>query len=252
MWIDSHCHLDDPRFQDHLPEVLARAASVGIEQIVVPGVSLSRWSLQDQLPTERVVVRHAYGIHPWYIQHHQLGDLQHLEQRLADTAAVAVGEIGLDFFPGQADEVLQRKFFHGQLELAVQFGLPVILHARKSYDQILKALKQHSGVRGVFHGFTGSAQQARHIVEAGFYLGLGGAITHAAASRLRQTVADLPMSSLLLETDAPDQAPAGHQQQLNEPCNLVHIGQELARLTGLSVEEIARQSRHNAKSLFAI
>src|SRR6185369_15534436 len=204
---------------------------------------------------------YALGIHPLCTGRARPGDLDRLDQALAqardDPRLVAVGEIGLDFFVPGLDAAQQELFYREQLSLARRHGLPVILHVRRSADQLLKHLRP-GGVSGIAHAFNGSLQQAREFVRLGFKLGFGGTVTFERALQVRRLAAQLPLEALVLETDAPDIPPhwlyctaeqraAGQRQTPNEPAQLPRIAQVLADLRGIGLDELAQATMENAR-----
>ncbi|GAB2592430.1 TatD family hydrolase [Ramlibacter solisilvae] len=203
---------------------------------------------------------YALGIHPICTGGARDEDLERLEHALLagrnDERLVAVGEIGLDYFLPQLDPQRQEFFLREQLALADRLGWPVILHVRRSADQLLKHLRRVP-VRGIAHAFNGSDQQAREFVRLGFKLGFGGALTFERAQQIRRLAVDLPLTALVLETDSPDIPPhwlyrtaqereGGLAQGRNEPGQLPRIAQVLADLRGIAVEDLARACRRNA------
>lgn len=250
MYIDSHCHLDFPVFEDHLEHLLTQSAAAGIKAMVVPGVANTNWQRVLQLATQHDGIYPALGLHPYFIEGEEpLSGLA----GLIDThrkQLVAVGEIGLD---GAIETPLsvQEPLFERQLILAKEAELPVIVHAHKSYDRVLKYLRQHAIPRvGVIHAFAGSLQQAQQFIDLGFYLGVGGTITYPRASKTRGIMAQLPLSSLLLETDSPDMPLAGLQGQANTPLNIPRVAETLATLRQQSIDEIAAATTANCRKLF--
>ena len=161
-----------------------------------------------------------------------------------------MGECGLDYFVEGLDPERQRHFFQGQLELARDFDLPLVLHARRAVDEVILRLRRTGGLRGVVHSWSGSEEQARQLFELGFHLGIGGPVTFERARRLRRTVASMPIEFLLLETDAPDQPGAGHRGERNEPAYLPEVLAVVAELRGESPEAIAAATTANAQRLF--
>jgi len=248
--IDSHCHLDDARFEHDRAAVLQRAHRAGVIAQLLPAVSAARWP-----PLKRTLILAeglyaAYGLHPMFIAEHQDEHLDQLALWLAQEKPLAVGECGLDFFIKELDQMAQLHFFHQQLDLAVQFKLPVVIHARKELDQVLAALRQRPSLSGVCHCFSGSEQQAKQLIERGFRLGFGGPITYPRALKLRRLVTRLPLESLLLESDAPDQPDSQHWQQRNEPAYLSQVAQTVAELKGLDQALVAAVTTENARQLF--
>jgi TatD DNase family protein len=267
MWIDTHCHLDAPEFgPDHRLALQARALARqhGVGRCVIPAV------MRQNLDTVRLLAHqlgdvYALGIHPLYVPQAQDEDLDALDAALTehrtDPRLVAVGEIGLDFFvPALCEPAMrerQQRFYRAQLRLARKHGLPVILHVRRSADVLLKHLRELPTGGGIAHAFNGSAKQARAFTDLGFALGFGGAATFEPAKRLRALAAEMPLSALVLETDAPDIPPhwlyataaereGGKVQGLNTPAELPRIGEVIAGLRGISPDELAAATTANA------
>ena len=248
--IDAHVHFDDPRLDADRAAVYARAREAGIEAMVVPAVSAASWPRLQAVATEYPGVFPAYGLHPYFLGEHRPDDLEDLRKQLQGTPAVAVGECGLDFFRDDLDTGLQQDYFRAQLDLARELDLPIIIHARRAVDAVLKQIRVSGHHLGMVHSFSGSAQQASQLIDLGYRLGFGGAITHARATRLRRLIPALPLDALLLETDAPDQPPAGHRGGRNEPAWLTGVLQAMAGIRGIPVETIAAATSANAIALF--
>jgi TatD DNase family protein len=247
---DSHCHLDDPRIAADAGRLVAEARAVGVRRILVPGVCAARWPVQQGLCRAHRLDA-AYGVHPWFIEGREAeAALSGLAELLAQPECLAVGECGLDFWPDMAPQALQYELLERQLALAREHDLPVVLHARKSYDQLARRLADQSPPGAVLHGFAGSAQQACRLLDLGCYLGVGGLITRASAGRLRQLLRLAPLDRLLLETDAPDQTPGARRGQLNRPAFLPDIADCLAGLLGISRQRMACVSGENYARLF--
>jgi TatD DNase family protein len=267
MWIDTHSHLDAPEFAAFRLSTLELIQQSAIENValsVIPAVRASNWASVRELAHQH---RQAYalGIHPLYVPQAQSADLQSLEASLnrhqTDPRLVAVGEIGLDFFVPELCRPEQRErqlyFYRAQLKLAQRLGLPVILHVRKSADELLKGLRDIGSHGGIAHAFNGSAQQAMQFVEMGFCLGFGGTLTYERSLRIRELARSLPAHAIVMETDAPDIPPqwlyatasersAGQAQGVNSPLELPRIGAMLAELRGLRAEQWAEQTTLNA------
>lgn len=250
--VDSHVHIDDASFDGDRAEVLACAAEAGVRSMVVPGIDAASWPRIDALCRRYEGLHPAYGLHPLFLAQHRPEHLQLLRERLGRGGAVALGEIGLDFYVEELDRALQRYYFEEQLGVAKDFGLPVIVHARRAVEESVLVLRDFSGVRGVVHSFAGSEQQAERLYEMGFMLGIGGPITYPRAKRLRRLVANMPIECLLLETDAPDQPNAGHQGARNEPVRMLETLHTIGELRGQSPEAIAAATTANACRLFGL
>ncbi|MBT2116739.1 TatD family hydrolase [Dyella sp. LX-66] len=247
---DSHAHLDDGSFDPDRAEVMQRAAEAGVRRVVVPAIHRDSWAGIERLCRDYPQALPAYGLHPIYLEQHRPEHVAELTRWLKDHPAVAVGEIGLDFFLEELDHERQRSYFEQQLHVAREFDLPVIVHARRAMDEVTATLRRIGGLRGVVHSFAGSEQQAEQLWRLGFCLGIGGPVTYERAQRLRRIVAGMPLDYLLLETDAPDQPGAGHRGQRNEPAHLIEVLRVVAQLRGDSAENIAAATSANAAKLF--
>lgn len=262
-FIDTHCHLDAPEFGDEMPVVRARAAAAGVALCVIPAVAVFNFDTVRRLAHAQADA-YALGIHPLCTGDAADADLETLaaalEANRADPRLVALGEIGLDGFVPGLDWAKQEHFFHAQLQLARQHGLPVLIHVRRSVDKVLKHLRQVGAGRpwrGIAHAFNGSAQQAQACLDLGLKLGFGGTLTFDRALQVRRLATTLPLDAIVMETDAPDIQPhwlyrtreereAGVPQGRNEPAELPRIAQVLAQLRGISSEALAEASTRNA------
>lgn len=248
---DSHAHLDAPEFDDDRARVLRDARAAGVAEILVPSVTAASWSKLHALCTSESGLRPAYGLHPCYLDEHADGDLAALDAWLRTHPAAAVGECGLDDMQAELDRERQIYFLRGQFEIAHRFDLPLVLHARHAFEAVILELRGFGKpLRGVVHSFSGSAEQARQLWKLGFHIGIGGPVTHERARRLRKVVASLPIESLLLETDAPDQPGARHKGNRNEPAFLVDVLQCVAGLRGEDPDDLAQITTANARRLF--
>lgn len=252
MLVDSHCHLDVAAFDTDRAAVLARAVEAGVGAQVIPAITLAGFANLRALCAAHAGLHAAYGLHPMYLVEHRPEHLHDLREWIARERPVALGECGLDFFVEGLDPDLQRAYFVRQLELAREFELPVIVHARRAVDEVIATLRRTGGLRGVVHSYSGSAEQARQLWQLGFLLGIGGPVTYERARRLRELVASMPLEFLLLETDSPDQPLAAHRGQRNEPARLAEVLDAVAALRGEQRETIARATTRNARALFGL
>jgi len=250
--IDSHCHLDAPEFDPDRVDVVARARGAGVRAQVVPAVEADGWSKLRDVCRAGEGLHPAYGLHPMYLDAHRPAHLDALRDWLERERPVAVGECGLDYYVDGLDRDSQQHYFEGQLRLAREFDLPVVVHARRAVDAVIASLRRIGGLRGVVHSWSGSGEQARQLWDLGFLLGVGGPVTYERARRLRRLVATMPLEHLLLETDAPDQPDAGIRGQRNEPARLARVLDAVARLRDESPVDIARATSANAARLFAL
>lgn len=267
-WIDTHCHIDAPEFDADQAQVRALAARQGVVHCVFPAVEVANFAAV-RMAAHAYGDSYALGIHPLYVGRATPEDLALLDAELAarrdDPRLVAVGEIGLDYFvPALCTPAMRERqefFYRQQLKMARRHGLPVILHVRRSADRLLSGLRALRGDgpawSGIAHAFSGSVQQAAAFLQLGLRLGFGGAVSFSRALQLRRLVADLPLESLVLETDAPDIPPhwlyrtaaqrgQGLPQGRNSPAELPAIGAEVAALRGLPPSELACATRNNA------
>ncbi len=280
---DSHCHLDFSELSNNLPQLLSQCLDNKINRIIVPAVNPEHWQrvllLYDNSRkntadknTPQVDIACCLGIHPWFlILKNKLQpkniDLTFNQQQLANIVSqnrekiIAIGECGIDVFKAKKNTEneqalakniqLQQDFFDMQLNIAKGNNLPVVIHHCQSHHYILPQLKQYKLAKaGVIHAFSGSYQQAKAYVDLGFKLGIGGTITYPRAKKTINAIKRLPLTSLLLETDAPAMPPVDQQGLINSPLNLTKIFQTLTEIRSESVEEIAKQVETNVEQLF--
>lgn len=250
--IDSHCHLDAAEFDGDRDAVMARALAAGITRQIVPAVQAAGWPKLKDICSAQPGLLPAYGLHPMYLAEHRPAHLATLRDWIERERPGAIGECGLDYFVEGLDAREQQRYFEGQLHLAREFDLPVIVHARRAVDAVIATCRRIGGLHGVVHSFSGSREQAEKLWKMGFLIGLGGPLTYPRANRLRTLAATMPLDYLLLETDAPDQPDAGIRGQRNEPARLSVILRTLAELRGQPMETIALQTTGNAERLFGV
>lgn len=252
MLTDSHCHLDAGEFDADRDAVIARALAAGVRRQVVPAIDAASWPGLRTLCSHHAGLYPAYGLHPMFLQAHAPEHLDLLREWIERERPVAIGECGLDFFVEGLDHQTQQIYFEGQLALAREFDLPLIVHARRAVEAVIVAVRKVGGLRGVVHSYAGSEEQARQLWDNGFMIGLGGPVTYERAQRLRRLAASMPLEHLLLETDAPDQPDAEHRGQRNEPARLARVCEVIAELRDQPYEEVARVTSDNATRLFGL
>lgn len=250
--VDSHCHLDAAEFDADRSDVIQRARAAGVTRQIVPAVDAEEWPKLKSVCAAADGLYPAYGLHPTFLAGHRPQHLDALREWIERERPVAVGECGLDYFVDGLDAQQQSHYFEQQLRLARDFKLPVIVHARRAVDAVLAAIRRFAPLRGAVHSFSGSLQQAQRLADHGFLIGLGGPVTYERAQRLREVAAVMPLETLLLETDAPDQPDADHRGQRNEPAQLVGVLETIARLRDVEPAEIARATTTNAERLFGL
>lgn len=253
--IDSHTHLDFPDFDADRSALLAESRALGVRRMVVLGVYQGNWQRVWELVQSDADLYAAFGLHPVYLDQHQPEDLRTLGDWLTRLRGhrqlCAVGEIGLDYFIETLDRERQQALFEAQLQLAVDFELPALIHVRRSHAAVIATLKRFKLKRaGIIHAFAGSREEAREYIKLGFKLGLGGAPTWPQALRMHRVLADLPLDSIVLETDSPDMAPAMFPGVRNTPAHLPAICAALAELMNVSAERLAAASTANSCEVF--
>lgn len=253
MLIDTHCHLDAHEFVEDRDALVLAAREAGVAGMVVPAVEPLNFAAVRECCLRYEGCFPAYGIHPLFLERVNEADLSLFRDWLKcqiDGAMppVAVGEIGLDFYVTGGDVARQVHFFGEQLKLARDFDLPVLLHVRRSVDQVLKHLRR-IGVRGgIAHAFNGSRQQAEEFIRLGFKLGFGGAMTYPGSTRIRELATTLPIDAVVLETDAPDIPPCWLAGGRNTPAELGRIAAVFAELRELSSAEVQLVTSANARA----
>lgn len=257
MWIDTHCHLDAVEFGGRSDSIAGAAAEAGVSWIVIPAVDASNFATVQSLAGRLDNCTYALGIHPICVPGADVSELDVLRDAvraaMADHKFVAIGEIGLDFFlPELKDEAIREKqefFYSEQLKIARDFSLPVLLHVRRSQDKVLKYLRRITVPGGIAHAFNGSFQQADSFIGLGMKIGIGGAMTFPRALQIRRLASQLPLHSLVLETDSPDISPVWLHPERNAPREVAGIGEALAQLRNVPVAELAHSTSENAFSI---
>ena len=246
MLIDTHIHLDAAEFAPDRAVVIDAARGAGVQGFVVPGVTVAGLDALDAVVDATPGAARAYGVHPMYVEAARQGDLEVLDARLARPDVVAVGEIGLDGFVSTPSLDAQRPWFEGQLALARKHDLPVVLHVRRAVEPIIQTLRRLPVPGGIAHAFNGSRQQAETLIAMGFKLGFGGTMSYAGSTRIHALARDLPLSALVLETDAPDIPPEWARGQRNEAANIARYAHILAELRREPVEDVVAATGANA------
>jgi TatD DNase family protein len=256
--IDSHCHLADDAFEADLDAVIARAKQAGVERVmaILEAENAREEAQADRLERSWPEVRFAIGAHPH--QAHQFADdplraASIVGDQMARTrSARAVGEIGLDYHYDFSPRDVQAAVFAAQVRLARELGRPVVVHTREADEDTLRILRKEGGgaVAGVLHCFTGGASLARSALDLGFYISVAGIVTFPKAGDLRETVRNIPLDRLLIETDSPFLAPVPFRGQRNEPAHVTTIASALADLHRIELGELERRTTANFHRLF--
>lgn len=252
--IDTHCHLYSKEFTRDIAEVIQRAENEGVERFYLPAIDShcqeALLGLESQYPGKCIGMT---GLHPCHVKDDQLVELRFVEAELARRTWVAVGEIGLDFYWDRTFEKEQYAVFHRQIELALHYDIPIVIHSRDSMKESIGVVREHQKgkLRGIFHCFSGDAQAAREIVDLGFYMGIGGVLTYK-NSGLPEALRDIPLEHLVLETDAPYLSPVPFRGKRNESSYLRYVVARLAEVKGVGVEEAAEVTTRNAQKIFGM
>ncbi len=250
--IDTHTHLYDKQFDEDRAEMMARAKDVGVTKVFLPNIDSG--TIDGMLQMEKDYPGYCYpmmGLHPTSVKENYQEELAIVKKYLFEQEFVAVGEIGIDLYWDKTFKEQQIEAFLAQAKWAEELDIPIIIHARKSLDLLIELVQEikEPKVRGIFHCFTGSAEQARRIVDLGFLLGIGGVLTFKNA-KLRDEIKDIPLESLVLETDAPYLTPSPFRGKRNESSYVKYVSDHLAETRGLPPKKVAEQTTINAEKLF--
>jgi len=250
--IDTHCHFDAAEFDRDRDAEYARAMGGGVSTIIIPAITRDSFAAVASACERYPGCLPAWGMHPMLIALHRTEHLADLRAQIDRKRPVALGEIGLDLFVRDLDFATQDYFYVEQLKIAREYDLPVLLHCRKSYDQLLKQLRRIRVRGGIAHAFNGSPQQAEAFIKLGFKLGFGGAFTWPRANNLRRLAVNLPLDEIVLETDSPDIPPIWIGRGRNSPGELPQIAHTLAALRGISIETVCEVTTHNARTVLGL
>ena len=253
MYFDTHAHYDDDRFDPDRAQVLAALPGAGVSLVLNPGCDLPSSRTALELARTFPHVYAAVGLHPENCGGCGRAELAEIRALCREEKAVAVGEIGLDYYwPENPPRAHQQSIFRSQLELAMELDLPVIVHDREAHGDCLAIVAEYPGLRGVFHCFSGSPEMAQRLLARGWYLGFDGPVTYKNAKRAPEVIALCPMERILLETDSPYLAPVPHRGKRNDSRNLPWIAAKIGEVKGCSPETVARTAMENGKRLFRI
>ncbi len=256
--IDSHCHFDFEVFDHQRERMLSQCVDADIEGIIVPGIEPAQWQKLHLLSATQgsdCQLWTACGVHPWWLPDAEPVNTDYsflLEQQIAQPQVVAIGECGLD---GSIATPIahQLLWFEWHLRRACDFQLPLIVHAHRAHNDVLRVLSRYRPTAGgVIHGFSGSTEMAQQYWQLGFYIGVGGTITYERATKTRRAVSQMPLESLLLETDAPDMPLQGFQGQANSPLHLPKVAQTLAQLRHEPLQDVKQVTRASTRQLFRL
>ncbi len=252
MLVDAHAHLTDKKFERDLREVVKRSEKAGVERIVTVGDKLETSKLSVALAHIYPMLVASVGVHPHYARFYSHEDEGHLASLTEDPKVVAIGEIGLDYHYRNSEPDVQNQVFRQQLKLARTMNLPVIIHCREAYSDLIAILQEEARRErpGVVHCFSGTRNDAEQLLTMGYYLGIGGPITYPNAEPLRAVVTEINLNRVVLETDSPYLAPQHKRGQRNEPSYIRYIARHVAELRNLTLKDVASITRYNATKLF--
>ncbi len=250
MLVDTHCHLDFPEFNPDRDNVIEQAAARGVGIIVNIGSSLEGSRASVALAKQYANIYATVGIHPHEADHYRQTDKDELRVLAKEEKVVAIGEIGLDYFKNYSKPEHQRNLFISLLGLAQETNLPVVLHSRQADEDLITIIKTHLPLKAVVHCFSGDEKFMYTCLELGFFISFTCNITYKKASMLREVVKKIPLERLMLETDAPYLPPEGLRGRRNEPGNVFLLAEEIAKIKGLSKEEITQVTTNNARIFF--
>ena len=252
MLIDSHAHLDMKQFDSDRDQVIDRAVSADVRHIITVGIDIISSRNAVKLTTRYPSIFATIGIHPHNADNVNKNDLEQITLMAQHDKIIAIGEIGLDFFRNRSTRKNQIEVFTQQLAIAISLNLPVVIHDREAHTEtvnILSSFKRNE-LRGVIHCFSGDCKLAKTFINMGYYISIPGTVTFNNASQTQDVVRRVPLNRLLLETDAPFLAPTPYRGKRNEPSYIIHTAQKIAKLRGISFEEISYQTSKNVCQLF--
>jgi len=250
--IDTHCHLDDPRFYQNRDQIIQQAKACGINAQIIPATTATSWPRIKHICEQYPKIYPSYGLHPFFIDQLQSTDLETLQQWLATENPVALGECGLDYLKTRENKKEQQALFEAQLVLASKFKLPIIIHANRAVEDVISFIKQSQHHQGVIHSYNGSWQQAKLLIDLGYKISIGGAATYPKALKIREIVQKCPLECLMIETDAPDQPPINYKGGLNTPAYLMDVFKVFCELRKEPPEALASALNNNATKLFQL
>ena len=256
MIFESHAHYDDERFDEDREEILASLPACGIGKVVNVGSTFEGCRKSLELAHRYPYIYAALGVHPGNIEDLDSESFAWLWENLKDGKTAAVGEIGLDYHWEKDLEVQSRQAvrFRQQLDMAREAGLPVIIHSRDAAQETMEILKEAAGqgIGGVIHCYSYSKEMAREYIRMGYYIGVGGVVTYKNSRKLKETVREIPMDRILLETDCPYLAPEPNRGKRNSSLNLPYVAAEIAKIKEISEEEVIQATYENACRLFGV
>jgi TatD DNase family protein len=252
MFTDTHAHIYVDDFQNDLEDVLHRAGELGVKHICMPNIDSSSIAAMHDVEKKYPNCFAMMGLHPCHINETYEEELKIVSSWLEKRRYIAIGEIGIDLYWDKTFAKEQEIAFRRQIEWAVGYKLPIVIHSRESLDLTISIVSEYknTGITGIFHCFNGSLEQAKKIMDIGFYMGIGGVVTYKNAG-VDVVVSQIPLENIVLETDSPYLAPVPNRGKRNEPVFLVDVARKVSELSGKNIEEIAAVTTNNAKKIFS-
>jgi len=250
-FIDTHTHIYLPEFEEDRNEMMQRAKENRVEVTIMPAIDSSTHDAMLKVESTFDNCYSMIGLHPCSVNQDYEKELKIVENYLSKKNFVAIGEIGLDFYWDKTFVQQQYHAFHKQIQLAIKNDLPIVIHSRDAIDECIEVVKEHPGIKGVFHCFSGNEEQARKIMELGFMLGIGGVVTFKNAG-LDRVIEKIRLSNVILETDAPYLSPVPFRGKRNEPSYIKYISEKISLVCNCSIEEVAELTTENARNLFKL
>lgn len=249
--IDTHAHIYVKEFDGDREAALRRAGDAGVDTILMPAIDSETHEAMLEVERLHPQCLSMMGLHPCSVKEDYQKELDLVARYFEERKFVAVGEIGLDFYWDKAFTEQQYAAFRWQIELALQHGLPIAIHSREATDECIAVVREYPGLRGVFHCFSGNEEQARQLMDIGFYLGIGGVVTFKNGG-LDKVIGKVGLSQVILETDAPYLAPVPYRGKRNEPAYTALVGEKIGAILGMDPQEVGRITTENAKKLFKL
>ena len=254
MIFDTHCHYDDKAFCDDRDTLLPGLRDKGVGRLVNVGSDMASNHTALALAEQYDFIYCSLGMHPSEIEGLTEADLEWMREHAGHDKVVAIGEFGLDYHWPEPSPDLQKKWFYRQIELTKEVGLPMIIHSRDAAAETMAILTETKAYEcgGVIHCYSYSPEMAKEYADMGFYIGVGGVVTFKNARKLKRTVEEIPLESIVLETDCPYMAPEPHRGARNDSSQLIYVAEKIAELKGLTTEDVIRETAKNAENLYGI
>lgn len=252
MYIDTHCHIYDLKFENDLEDVIKKSNDVGVKRMIIPASDLKTSLKALSIAETYEGIYAACGIHPHDASEASEMDYKEIESLLKRKSVVAIGEIGLDYHYDFSPRDVQKKAFARQLSMAKELKMPTIIHSREAFRDLVDVIKKEGWYSGVIHCFSDTVLEAKILLDMGFYIGFTGSVTFKNAEDIREAASYVPLDRILFETDAPYMTPVPYRGKRNDPSYIPIIAAKIAELKGISCEDLSNAVWENSKKLFSI